>query len=296
MSNYSLLPIDIFISPTPSVKDGIDSKTEYTHRLMGCELVQEAGILLRLPQVVMVTGQNILNRFFYRYESGPCKSDCKHLKTDVLIFFIEQKVSSSFRCIHSCHGMRVAGIQGGGEIQNVERGLICQVCTIPLHERELENTFIQVIYIFHRMYLRRKRLNLVALELGGGEYTRWKSELITMEMYVLKELGFALYSVMDHPHKYLLYFIKMLRGDNALAQLAWNYLNDSMRLTLSLQHKAQTIACAAIYLAARKLQFALPQTPQPWWRIMDAELSTVQRICDDILRLYAQPQVTLRLV
>ena len=62
----STLPSFILSQPTPSFNDGIDSKIEKLHRIYGCELIQEAGILLRLPQVVMVTGQSILHRFYYR--------------------------------------------------------------------------------------------------------------------------------------------------------------------------------------------------------------------------------------
>lgn len=61
-----VLPAEILERDTPSVTDGISRDIETSHRIYGCQLIQEAGILLRLPQVVMVTGQNILNRFFYR--------------------------------------------------------------------------------------------------------------------------------------------------------------------------------------------------------------------------------------
>lgn len=39
------------LSPTPSMKDGLDSETEQDLRILGCEFIQTAGILLKLPQV-----------------------------------------------------------------------------------------------------------------------------------------------------------------------------------------------------------------------------------------------------
>ena len=39
------------LSPTPSVRDGLDSETEMNLRVLGCEFIQTAGILLKLPQV-----------------------------------------------------------------------------------------------------------------------------------------------------------------------------------------------------------------------------------------------------
>lgn len=49
----SLIP-DERLSPTPSMQDGLDLQTETDLRILGCELLQSAGILLRLPQVTDV--------------------------------------------------------------------------------------------------------------------------------------------------------------------------------------------------------------------------------------------------
>ena len=37
--------------PTPSSQDGLDLETEKDLRILGCEFIQTAGILLKLPQV-----------------------------------------------------------------------------------------------------------------------------------------------------------------------------------------------------------------------------------------------------
>jgi transcription initiation factor TFIIIB Brf1 subunit/transcription initiation factor TFIIB len=131
------------------------------------------------------------------------------------------------------------------------------------------------------------------MELGGQQYTQWKNELIMMERYILKELGFSLYNIMDHPHKYILYFVKVLNGSEALANTAWSYLNDSMRLDISLRFEAQAIACAAIFLAGRKLSVALPESGEagPWWQVFGATTRDVQSISDAILTIYETPKV-----
>ncbi|KAK1267505.1 Cyclin-L1-1 [Acorus gramineus] len=49
---------------SPSRKDGIDEETETNLRIYGCDLIQESGILLRLPQQVMATGQVLFHRFY----------------------------------------------------------------------------------------------------------------------------------------------------------------------------------------------------------------------------------------
>lgn len=45
-----ILPTDK-IDETPSMKDGLDRDTENDLRVLGCEIIQTAGLLLRLPQV-----------------------------------------------------------------------------------------------------------------------------------------------------------------------------------------------------------------------------------------------------
>ncbi|XP_040284075.1 cyclin-L1 isoform X1 [Bufo bufo] len=53
------------LSPTPSMVDGLDLHMETDLRILGCELIQSAGILLRMPQVAMATGQVLFHRFFF---------------------------------------------------------------------------------------------------------------------------------------------------------------------------------------------------------------------------------------
>jgi hypothetical protein len=63
--SHVLLPSEM-LEQSPSSRDGVEAAEELLHRAFGCELVQEGGVLLRLPQVVMATAQNLFHRFFYR--------------------------------------------------------------------------------------------------------------------------------------------------------------------------------------------------------------------------------------
>lgn len=53
------------LSPSPSQQDGLDQEIEMDLRILGCELIQTGGILLRLPQVAMAAGQVLFQRFYY---------------------------------------------------------------------------------------------------------------------------------------------------------------------------------------------------------------------------------------
>ncbi|XP_043917808.1 cyclin-L1-like isoform X1 [Protopterus annectens] len=58
---------------TASMVDGLDLEVETDLRIVGCELIQAAGILLKLPQVAMATSQVLFQRFYYS------KSFVKHI-------------------------------------------------------------------------------------------------------------------------------------------------------------------------------------------------------------------------
>ncbi|XP_023349756.1 cyclin-L1 [Eurytemora carolleeae] len=60
----SVLPLDK-LTPTPSSLDGMTTETEIDLRNLGCNLIQTAGKLLRLPQVAMATSCVMYQRFFY---------------------------------------------------------------------------------------------------------------------------------------------------------------------------------------------------------------------------------------
>ncbi|CAF3242976.1 unnamed protein product [Rotaria sp. Silwood2] len=61
-----LLPSDkLYPNPTPSMIEGLPYDVEYDLRLIGCELIQTACLLLRLPQTAVATGQVLFHRYFY---------------------------------------------------------------------------------------------------------------------------------------------------------------------------------------------------------------------------------------
>lgn len=51
--------------PTPSMQDGLPYEVEFDLRLIGCELIQTSGRLLRLPQTAMATAQVLFHRYYY---------------------------------------------------------------------------------------------------------------------------------------------------------------------------------------------------------------------------------------
>ena len=83
----------------------------------------------------------------------------------------------------------------------------CTLLASKIEEKPL--ILREIVFAFHSLRRSRLKSTLPSIELGSLEYTAWKNELMTMERYILKELGFALYSILDHPHKFLLLYLQV---------------------------------------------------------------------------------------
>lgn len=79
-----------------------------------------------------------------------------------------------------------------------------------------------------------------------------------------------------------------LETKQALMQLSWNYMNDSLRTDVFVRYQPETIACACIYLTARKLKIVMPKL---WFAVFEVEEKHILDICVRILRLYVRPKV-----
>eukprot|EP01125_Pyxidicula_operculata_P020700 TRINITY_DN7713_c0_g1_i1.p1 TRINITY_DN7713_c0_g1~~TRINITY_DN7713_c0_g1_i1.p1 ORF type:complete len:481 (+),score=97.79 TRINITY_DN7713_c0_g1_i1:129-1571(+) len=124
------------------------------------------------------------------------------------------------------------------------------------------------------------------LRMDSSTYDKLRKDVVISERVVLQTISFDL--TVEHPYKFLLGYVKKINGTKDLAQVAWNFVNDSLRYTvLCLQYKPQLIASAAIYLASRFLnQPLLKQGDKEWWEIFDAKISDINNISNQILDLY----------
>ncbi|KAI9475361.1 Fanconi anemia protein FancD2 nuclease-domain-containing protein [Zychaea mexicana] len=80
------------IELTPSRKDGIPEELEESLRNFGCEFIQSAGILLKLPQVAMATAQVLFQRFYYMASL----KDFGIVEIGMGALFLASKVEESF--------------------------------------------------------------------------------------------------------------------------------------------------------------------------------------------------------
>merc|ERR1711920_1160586 len=69
-----------------------------------------------------------------------------------------------------------------------------------------------------------------------------------------------------------------------LTQIAWNYLNDSLRTSLCCAFQPHLIALASVHLAARATGTKLPSKP-PWWEAFDIDFKTLHEISRTIMAI-----------
>ncbi|XP_018575010.1 cyclin-L1 isoform X2 [Anoplophora glabripennis] len=120
-------------------------------------------------------------------------------------------------------------------------------------------------------------------------YTHLKNLVIKAERRVLKELGFCVH--IKHPHKIIVMYLQVLgfQNNQKLMQYSWNYMNDSLRTDVFVRYQPEVVACACIYLTARKLKLPLPKNPY-WYTIFGVAETDIRDISVRILKLYSRPK------
>lgn len=119
-------------------------------------------------------------------------------------------------------------------------------------------------------------------------YEQHKELILLGERVVLATLAFDLN--VHHPYKPLVEAIKKFKvAQNALAQVAWNFVNDGLRTSLCLQFMPHHIAAGAIFLAAKFLKVKLPSDGEKvWWQEFDVTPRQLEEVSNQMLELYEQ--------
>ncbi|XP_035775314.1 cyclin-K-like [Anopheles albimanus] len=128
-----------------------------------------------------------------------------------------------------------------------------------------------------------------------------KEEVMTLERILLQTIKFDLQ--VEHPYSFLVKYAKCLNGDSAklqkMVQMAWNFVNDSLSTTVSIQWEPEIIAVALIYLACKLSKFTVVDWvgKQPehlkWWDmfVQDVTMEILEEICHQVLDLYQPAQI-----
>ena len=211
MPDFNSLASEAQVLETPSRADGIPEHIEDTLRLYGCQSIQQAGILLRLPQVAMATAQVLFHRFWY---------------------------------VSSMRNFGVLDMSMGALL------LASKLEEVQVHIRDLVNVFdfmSQWRCHSEKDNLPDKRpaatndFRYVPMGSYSDKYYDTKDAVLVAEMQLLKRLGFNVY--VSLPHALMINYLQVMgladcelvlkdgQGKTSASQCAWNYLNDACVVT-----------------------------------------------------------------
>lgn len=111
-----------------------------------------------------------------------------------------------------------------------------------------------------------------------------KSSIIEMEVNILHALGYEVQRLNESPHKFLLMFLKTLKADKSMAQVAFNAANDCFMTTAPVHYPPVLLATACIYLAFRITGSPFPKVA--WWLLSEYSFDLVEAAARSIYTVY----------
>ena len=234
------------LTTTSSQLDGIPADLEASLRFTGTQLTQAAGILLHLPQELIVQAIVLFYRFYVGSEGGS--------------FLINSVQDVSAACIY----------------------LVAKPSFHPQPPRSVLNVYA---YLTSSVSPLRSNFDQASSEkpdpksyyVGEGEYITRRSTLLQTESIVLRAIAFT--TQVKAPHTLALTYLQTLSvlpnpptdKSKALARRTLEYLNTALfsPQLLYLTHQPNELAIAAIYLAAREVGQKL--TAGEWWEVFDVD-------------------------
>ncbi|KAI3431465.1 hypothetical protein D9Q98_004517 [Chlorella vulgaris] len=232
------------LAASPSRADGVDEASERELRRYCCDVVAEAAVLLRLPQVVAATAQVLVQRFY-------CKRSLK-------AFDVKVVAMAAF-------------------------WLACKLEEVIVIDSPARLTLRNLITVMDRIIRRRDGRRLAVMDPYSQRYEQMKQEATKAERLMLRALGFVLHVEHPHRFV-LNYCQILGCGTKALQQEAWNMSNDSLRTTLCVRYRAEVVACGILFTAARKLKVPMPESPPWWllFEVTEVELADVCATLSDL--------------
>ncbi|ETW59786.1 hypothetical protein C923_04367 [Plasmodium falciparum UGT5.1] len=190
---------------TPSEEKNIDKNEEIKLRIYGCQLLQEAGIILKLKAVTIVTSQILFHRFYFKKSFTDFDVNIIAPSALYLSCKLEEDFCRIYKIINTFH-------------------FLCKY----------ENIKSKHIYFdIKNLNPEHFRINI-----ESEEYKNMKVDIYTYELLILKEIGFLVHKINQHPHSFLLPYIHSLFNNlntihkdltKKLAQMSWGFLNDRLK-------------------------------------------------------------------
>nr|XP_046244568.1 cyclin-L1a isoform X1 [Scatophagus argus] len=260
----SLIPEER-LSPTPSMVDGLDLNTETDLRILGCELIQSAGILLRLPQVAMATGQVLFHRFFYS------KSFVKHSFEIVAMACINlaskieeaprriRDVINVFHHLRQIRGKKTPSslildqnyINTKNQVIKAERRVLKELgfCVHVKHPHKIIVMYLQVLECEKNQTLVQTAWNYMNDSLRTNVFVRFQAETIACACIFLAARALQI-PLPSRPHWYLLFGAT----EDEIREICITTLRLYTRKKPNYDHLEKEVERRKVFLAEAKLK------------------------------------------
>uniref|UniRef100_A0A914W8V1 Cyclin N-terminal domain-containing protein n=1 Tax=Plectus sambesii TaxID=2011161 RepID=A0A914W8V1_9BILA len=247
-----LLPIEKMSNP-PSLADGLDAEAEKELRFLGCELIQSAAILLRLPQVAAATAQILYQRYFY--QKSFVRNNFEH--TAMACVLMASKIEEAPRRPRDITNVfhRLKQINRN---KSHHRDKKLQPMMLDQHYIALKNQVIKA---------ERRVLNV----LGFVVHVKHPHKLIYAYLHALQCTG----------NTQLLKTAWAYMNDGLRTDIFMQYAAETI-----------ACACIFLAARTVEPPVSLPQEPFPWFELFDASDRDVQDIALILTQLYARKRVS----
>lgn len=237
-ANAPLTVVDrdvVVVLEKPDESLSLSPTTERLHRLHGTSLILSATTLLKSKASTFATACTIFHRFYHQASLKKYDVWSVAIASIILASKTEEEPGSIRHVVlvfaHLYRRARLILTNNAESIaQNDSVACPSKAATLSLSEKEQLLRHVQPMSPL------------------GPVYHEWRNVATDMEAVILRQLGFTLYWIPDsHPHKFILYFVKVLEIDNAdFAQKAWNWCNDTCRLDMCVRYEPELIVRVAV--------------------------------------------------
>lgn len=229
-----------------------------------CDILQNTGRLLNLPQVALATAQMLLHKVYssqeYSIRDHPIDI------TAMAALFLAAKVEEHPRKAHE----------------------VIDVITYVISEKFNQNPKISLHYTDHdkikfELFDTEKRI----LKNSGFDLLSKYPHKMLVTYYK------ALVTRLDPENN-----IWTHAKSRSIIQTAWNYCNDSLRTDIFNRKSSEVIVCACLELSFRRNKLLFPKSTggKPWYSLFVDDKNEVEEVMDDIDKLYGSCQINLKLV
>ncbi|CAB9497133.1 Cyclin [Seminavis robusta] len=237
------------ISHLPSIKAGMTAEEENTHRRKTCRFIEEAGRILKLPNLANATAMVFFHQFYAKY------SFMEHDRFEVAVACvllaakIEESPKKLMEIITRCLELK----RGAGK----ERGEVVSVDPKSSEFVKLKESVL---------LLERVVLHTIGFELSVDHPYKFLPDIIQK------------LTTQYDPSKRKTMFEELMG-------YSMTFVKDSIHTTLCLQFPPQLIATACVYMAGH---FAKVQPKKSWLDALgmhDNEVDALSSICGQIMDL-----------